>query len=274
MEFQILNNTTMRSFFRYSSFLAFVSMFTVACTEVIDIDLNKTDPKLVIQAEVSTAPGPYYVKINQTVNFDTTNDFPPISNATVIISDDAGNIETLNNLGNGNYSTNALQGVLGRTYTLEVIQNGNNYTAVSTIPSNEIMIDTIIPFDSPFGSDTTKFLIPIYKDPSGIDNYYRFKQTVNGIANKNILLLEDRDNDGNYNTRPLFGSDVKPGDDVTLEIQGIDKGVYTYLSGFLNFSGGFNASASPANPTSNIIGTNVLGFFSAHTSSSKHVVVQ
>ena len=46
-----------------------------------------------------------------------------------IVSDDAGNSETLTPQGNGMYRTNTLKGVEGRTYTLIVNTENQAYTA-------------------------------------------------------------------------------------------------------------------------------------------------
>ena len=48
-----------------------------------------------IEGNITDLTGPYIVKISESVNFDVTNIFPPVNGAKVIISDNAGNSETL-----------------------------------------------------------------------------------------------------------------------------------------------------------------------------------
>jgi uncharacterized protein YbgA (DUF1722 family) len=61
-----------------------------------------------------------------------------------------------------------------------------------------------------------------------------------------------------------------PGDVLKIEMQCIDEFVYEYFNSFGNTLGG---SATPANPYTNIIGSE-LGYFSAHTSEMKEKVIQ
>ena len=65
-------------------------MILSSCTEEIDIDLNSSDPQIVIEGSVSTA-GESLIKITESVNFDESNDFPKVRNAFVEISDNLGN---------------------------------------------------------------------------------------------------------------------------------------------------------------------------------------
>lgn len=244
-----------------------------SCTEVIDIDLNTAAEQLVVQGDISTKAGPHFVQLNKSVNFDEQNNFPAVTDATIIIKDNTGNSETLTHIGEGKYSTNTISGVLGRTYTLEIYQGGKVYTASSTIPLDEVSIDSIYTRISTFGREPSNRLVPVFTDPLGKENYYRFTYSINSKVEDRILLLNDKSNDGETNTRSLRGTNVNIGDSVEIEIQSIDQAVYNYLDGFLAFNGGFNQSATPANPTSNIIGNNVLGYFSAHTSRSKKTII-
>ncbi|MEO6812452.1 MAG: DUF4249 domain-containing protein, partial [Ginsengibacter sp.] len=63
---------------------------------------------------------------------------------------------------------------------------------------------------------------------------------------------------------------LNAGDTVTEELRFIDKSVYHYLSGIQSLTDG---NTIPENPESNISG-NVLGFFSAHTSQKKVIIVR
>ena len=62
---------------------------------------------------------------------------------------------------------------------------------------------------------------------------------------------------------------LKAGDVVKQELRFIDERVFRYLLGVQYLADGFTI---PENPNSNISG-NVLGFFSAHTSQTKTIVV-
>ena len=69
-----------------------------------------------------------------------------------------------------------------------------------------------------------------------------------------------------------FNRYLSKGDTVTVEMQCIDKTVYEYFNSFGNLGMG-PSSSTPANPYTNLNGA-VLGYFSAHTSERKSVIIK
>ncbi|MBI5540319.1 MAG: DUF4249 domain-containing protein [Bacteroidia bacterium] len=271
--------------FKYkSTLIGFLSLLIVvlvisSCEKVVNIDLNSKDPQIVIEGIITDQPGSYTIKLTNTANFDELNNFPSVSSASVIISDNAGNSETLTETSAGIYTTSTIQGTIGRTYTLKVTANGKEYSAVSKMPSS-VNIDTlnIVTEQSPRGSSKTIYVN--FVDPIGTDNYYRFIKIINGVTQKSIYVEDDLLKDGEAINQPLFarGQDetkLKPGYTVTIELQSIDKDVYDYFRTLLQLSssGLINQSASPANPLSNI-SNGALGYFNACAVTSKTIIVQ
>ncbi len=250
-------------------------LILTSCEKVIDVDLNDSSPQIVIEGNITDQTGPYTVKLSRSVNFDELNDFPPISVATVQISDDAGNSEILPETSPGTYTTVSIQGTPGRTYTLDVTIDEQTYTAVSTMPL-PVAIDTLTIEEQSIGfGDKTSYVEARYIDPEGIDNYYRFVQLINNVKQKEIIIDKDWLQDGNTirtSIEPDEEDDIKlkQGDEVIVFMQNIDEGVYEYYR-TLDESGG-EFSASPTNPSSNFSG-GVLGYFSAYAVTSKSIVV-
>ena len=58
-----------------------------SCTKVINVNLNNANPNIVIEGNLNDGPGPYQVKLTQTVNFSDPNFFPPVTGAIVQITD-------------------------------------------------------------------------------------------------------------------------------------------------------------------------------------------
>src|SRR5688572_7546758 len=94
-----------------------------SCEKVIDIDLNQSSPAVVIEGDITNETGPYTIRITQSINFDDRNEFPPVSDAVVTVSDSEGNRELLTEVSPGVYETETTEGIPGRTYTLEVVVN-------------------------------------------------------------------------------------------------------------------------------------------------------
>ncbi len=251
-----------------------MAVMITSCEKVINIDLNTTDPKLVVEANITNLPGHYTVSLTHTVNYYDPNVFPTVSGASIVIYDNAGNSETLTEFSPGNYRTNLLQGVEGRAYSVKILSSGNEYHATSTMPFH-VSIDSLNLERNDRGNGYR--LICKFLDPQGISNFYKLQISSNDIAafdSTSIRIVADGFADGQelsltYRTR------LVPGDSVTAMLECIDKPVYDFYRTLTNVEGGVRSflSAPPSNPITNI-NNGGFGYFSAHSVSLKTVVVQ
>lgn len=251
--------------------LILFAVMATACEKVIDIDLNEKDPKIVIEGIIDNQPGPYYVRITTSVNYDESNEFPPISGASVIVTDNLGGVDTLKEIYPGIYETVSTTGVPGHTYSLNIYTpDGKNFTSVCKMPD-------LVPFDSlkldslEFFGEMAYSFTPYYLDPSVMGNRYRMilKRYLYGERDNSDDLFDDRFNNGVTNTRPVFNDfELFPGDTVRLIKQDVDQVIYDYFN-TLNLVDDGN---TPANPPSNI-SNGALGYFSAQTTQTKEVVM-
>lgn len=240
-----------------------------SCEKVIEPDLNDAEPQLVIEAEISGQPQNSTVKISRSTSFYASGSFNGVTNATVTISDDAGNSENLPMLTPGVYTSPSLTGVPGRTYFLNVTCDGKTYTAVCKMPGAVVM-DTLLQMTQIAHDNTRRFLIPVYNDPVSETNFYRIKVYANDNPLHSIFVRTDRLTNGTLVTQPVgpFFLDLVPDDTATVVLYGIDKTVYDYFNGLEQALDG--NSAAPANPVSNISG-GCLGYFSAHSKTERKI---
>lgn len=254
-----------------------------SCTKVIELDLNDSDPQTVIEGSVGTLGDSALIKITKSVNFSNPNNFPNVTNALVTISDTIGNSELLLEKSPGIYSSATFVGVAGMKYNLEVKENGKLFTSTSTIPS-KVNFDSLIVVKSTStggglgggGQVGTTYKVTVrLKDPANESNYYRFVEYHNGKMQNSVFIFDDRLSNGQAISSDLmsFNRDLNSGDTITIEMQCIDKPVYDYLKSFANLGGGPQNSSTPANPYTNIEGSK-LGYFSAHTTQRKTLVIQ
>ncbi len=246
-----------------------------SCEKVITIDIDEAEKRYVVEGNISNIAGTVAeVKLSQTKRFEDNNDFAGISGATVTIQVNNGNTFSLPETTRGVYQTTAFTGVPGNTYKLTITINGNTFTSTSTMPARLVNLDTLTVGDLAFGGSTTRVIYPDYLDPVGPGNSYRFVQYVNGVQVKKVFVQDDAISDGLRITRPLINQDgdIKRGDIVKVSMQCIDKNVYKYWYSLDQASTGANQSATPANPVSNISG-GALGYFSAHSVTSKTIVI-
>jgi len=248
---------------------AVASLFIFSCEKVIDIDLNTSDPKVVIEAYISEGDSTQVVTITRTLNFDETVAFPSVTDAIVTVSDNQGNTASFTHFGNGVYALQNYPGIPGRTYTITVSVDGKTYTANSTMPypvlMNEVQVSLV-----PFGQDTFKLIVPVYNDPGNVPNYYAFLLFKNGEKQGPFSLQDDQFTNGNTSMQPLFIDQLELGDTIRVEMFGIEKKVWQYFNQLsVNTSNG----TTPANPTSNFEG-GCMGVFSALTANTKTIVYQ
>ncbi len=242
-------------------------LFT-SCTKEIDINLNNASPQIVIEGHITNEAGPYSVKISKTVNFSEPNNYPPVSSASVVISDNTGIVDTLTETSPGLYKTSVLSGIPGRTYSLNVKVEGKNFNAISTLPQ-VVNLDSLAfeLFTSSGNSAENSYLtLPVFTDPDSIGNAYQFIQTVNGKLDKTIFVLNDNTFNGLKNDQLLFNPDaeIKSGDTVSVEFRCIDQSTYAYFYTLSQINDG-PFSITPTNPPNNITGSLALGIFTAHT---------
>jgi hypothetical protein len=253
-----------RQKFIRGTILLFLSVIGPACQRVIDVDLNSADPQIVIEGNLNDSRGPYSVTLSKTVNFDQSNTFPPVTGAHVVISDTVGNSELLTETIPGTYRTSVIQGTPGRKYTLDVISEGKEYTAVSTMPA-AVNLDSVKLVYVSNGPDQYWAFKVHFKDPAGINNYYHLVYMRNSIISQRFFLYDDRVQDGESITYDLVPDTLRYKDTVVIFLQCIDKGVYDYFRTASQISNGRGSqSASPANPLSNF-SNGALGYFSAYS---------
>lgn len=249
----------------------FSSVFFVSCEKEIVVDLNSSPPKVVIEA-LLPLDSLAKVKITQSQDYNQEGGFSVIKGAVVTLSDNVGNVEILEHYGNGLYCSKIIKGVERQTYNLSVVIDGKNYTSVSTMPQ-QVKIDSLYIYYVP--AIEMPYPMVQFTDIPGEKNYYRTVLYVNG---KRIRLAvdvtDDLDRDGTvidflqtYNKDDNNGEKIKPGDLVTVDLQCVDEGAYTYFETLGRIQTTLN------NPTSNIKG-GALGYFSAYTSDKKSIIAE
>jgi len=250
-----------------------------SCQKVIDVDIENVPKKFVIEAIVTDQSDSSRVMISTTKDFSENNDFPGVSGAAVTVTDDAGIITQFLEDSAGYYSAKGFQGVIGKSYVLRVVINGEIFTAASTMPSR-VPMDTLYITDELLFGETRKLSNSTYQDPPGKGNCYRYIQFINGEKGKTIFVNNDDYTDAKYVEAKLWylsedehdDDEIESGDTVRLDFLCIDPAVYKYWFSLNQSATGNSQSASPANAVTNISG-GALGYFSAQNVQSRSIVV-
>lgn len=262
-------------FFITNIFLVVLVVIFSACEKVIEIEVKESDTHYVVEGIITNEPGTCYVYLSRTKPFNEENNFEQVSGALVTIKDN-GQETVLTETRPGMYASTNTTGTPGHQYDLSVTINNQVFTATCTMPP-PVQLDTLYIAPGPFGQ--FQFATIAYTDGAGV-NKYRFVQYVNGAKDPEIFWENDEFTDGQKVSTMLdTGVDKKddprninPGDQVTIEMLGIDEAVYKYWYSLQSGGGdGGGSSVAPANPVTNIKG-GALGYFSAQTINRRTVI--
>ena len=247
-----------------------------ACQRVIQVDLNSSNPQIVIQAYVTDQPLQDTVIITKTGNYFTPGNYPRVNGATVVISDGLGLVDTFVQVDSGKYATRHLTGIPGHTYTMKTIVNGKEYDAVSTMPY-PVDIDSVTSNLVGNAPDTSYHVHVYFIDPAGTTNFYMVTGYINGLiqdSTGDIALDQDKYTNGLIQNVRLRMVNPVTNDSIKVSLMCIDANTYNYWSVVRSITGRANpvSTATPQNPPTNILG-GALGYFSAYSVRSKSIVI-
>jgi len=255
-----------------------------SCEDVIDVDLDTANPKLVIEASILWKKGTNGNE--QKIKLTTSTDYyssiiPTVSNATVFITDTSNTYTFIENPGTGEYFCGNFNPVINETYVLTVIANGETYIATEKLQAVPT-IDTVQQ-DDEGGFLGDEIEVKFFYQDNGLTNDFYLVQ-----FNSNFSLLPEYDvtNDEFFQGNQMFGlytnEDMKPSDVLTFTLHGISELYYNYLNVLLGISGGNGGSpfnTPPATVRGNFVNqTNsdnfAFGYFSLSEIDTKTYIIQ
>lgn len=261
--------------------LLLVLSFT-ACEKVIDVDLKDTEPRIVIEGNITSEPGPYTVYLSKSGSYFDYNTLERVENGIVSITEEDGDTEVLSEISPGVYQTENMQGKENTNYSIRVVSEGETYNAEEYLP-NKVEIDTLFfEKDEPgsFGADenqVTYSIFCVFTDPGETVDYYRFKIYINNILEEagfgTYLVTDDELFNGNIFPVRFAGREVVPGDIVRIELQTTGFNTYEYFRTINDAISGGTIGSTPYNPITNL-DNDALGYFGAYNVSAKEVVIQ
>lgn len=193
-----------------------LSIFSVlGCVEDFDLKLKEAEPRLVVEGLITNQTGPYYVRLTKSTpggltsidnSFNQTDNAEPVEDASVVITDDKGQCDTLKYTiidvygeeydesfyNQGFYATQKLKGIPGSTYYLEINWNNQKYTSSSymqTVPEIEKLGYKSVYSEAKMESHYVPTIT--FVDPENEINYYLI-QTSRGFNNTKFDINHSR----------------------------------------------------------------------------------
>ena len=251
-------------------FFAIISL--ISCEDVVDIDLETTEPKLVIDASLKWQKGT--LGNEQTIKLTTTTGFyentiPFVTGATVFITNGNNDIFNFVEIPNsGEYFCSNFVPEINQNYTLTVIVDGETYTAFETLQ----VVPTInsVEQNDEGGFTGDEIEVKFFYDDFPIDdNFYliQFNTSISSLPEYDVI--SDEFFQGNQMFGLYTNEDLEAGNEVTFTLHGISETYYNYMNillGVAATNGGSPFQTPPATVRGNIINqTNfdnyALGFF-------------
>jgi hypothetical protein len=254
------------------------------CTERIEIELDSTFARLVVEGNVTSETKQHWVRLSETSDYFYNQVAPAVTGARVTI-DDGFSVHQLEESGTlpGWYHTSPdYRGIPGRSYTLrienvDIDKDGEKeeYSATSRMnPANPIDSIRIEWFDTFIEG----YQVRVWAWDSPEPDWYAFKVRKNGVLLTDtlyeVIVQSDEFFNGNYTygIPSQFLSADKPdevvevGDTITFELNGITEEYYNYVleaqSQVLPQTPLF--SGPPANIRTNL-DNGAIGFFAAYS---------
>lgn len=262
-----------------NSFIIAILIITAlsSCEKTVTLDLEQTQPRIVIEGQVTDVSTKNYVKISRSTGFYNTGKTTRVTDATVMVEDDAGNSYSFVHYqgthpdSSGYYFPEIpFSGVTGRTYTLIVVADGQTYEATDqlyrlvTIDKLEYRVNENEETDPEHPGRFYELLLFV-KEPQDTRDYYLFKSYRNDslkfMNETDIYFADDELIGENIDgiPLPLF---YETGDKAGVEVYSLSRDAFVYyrdLQKLLNNDGGLFGTP-PSNPRSNL-SNGALGLF-------------
>ncbi|MBK8882077.1 MAG: DUF4249 domain-containing protein [Bacteroidales bacterium] len=267
-----------------------LSVLTFSCVERINIELDDSYTRLIVDGAITTDTTAHTVMLSSTTSYYYNQVIPPVTGALLTLTD--GTVEySMNEDAPGIYRTNSsVYGVPGKTYTLKIklaepIGGYVDYEASSILyPVNTL--DSVSLAFHPDWSDDGIWEVKCYVQDPPTEDFYRF------LISKNSDMLTDtldewfvtdyRFFNGNY----AYGAPIAylqqhkddevllTGDTVKVEMNSIGSGYANFIWEAQTEAGGSNPlfSGPPANVKGNI-SNGAFGFFSAYSATRAYTIV-
>lgn len=274
--------------------LILLILAATSCTERVDLQLDETYTRLVVDGGISNDTTAYSIALTKTADYFYNEPAPRVVNATVTLTDGINHYELLETEPgiSGLYETDsAFFGTIGNTYTIEIsldqpIDNITSYSS-SCQMMNVPRLDSIqVVLQTEWGPEGIWEIRVFAQEPLDEVNYYMFHYYRNDTLMTDsiwkIAISDDKYFNGSYINgltaiyinNENYWEIPHPGDKITLRMSGITREYYDFI--YQVQLSGFNIpffTGPPANVQGNI-SNGGIGFFTAYSNSWGNTVVK
>lgn len=259
-------NVLMKTFIK--SIITLLILSLASCEDVIDVPVQTAPTRLVIEASLDWEKGStgneQTIRLsNSTAFFDTTSNTAVTGASVKVTNDSSGTEFVFVDQNNGEYVTSSFVPVIGQSYTLEILHNGETYSAKETLNAVPEIIDIFQDVEDGFDDEVLEAHI-VFQDPPEEGNNYFFKFQKQGELLPDFEVGDDEFVNGNEidwwyeieeaddenDVRQPFAS----GDVLDIEMYGISEAYNNYIGILIDQIGGVGIfEATPVSVKGNCI---------------------
>jgi hypothetical protein len=254
-----------------------------SCEKVVDIDLETSQSKPVIEGLVTDKPGMSYVKISMSSAYFDVQHSATVSNAVVEITDGNGTPVIFAETAPGYYQpTQAFTGQVGENYSLKaVLKNGQTLVAHSFMRKvAEIENITARFFDdnNEEGKEKGYYAYISFYELPGVGDSYKVDLYANGKSKverpNDLFYFNDKYIDGGHAVDWEFTQKLQKGDSITMVMYSLSEDGYKFYDAmYMIAEAGGLFGKNPSNIPTNIQG-DAFGYFGASAISTKSIIVE
>lgn len=212
-----------------------------SCEDVIEVDVPTGQTRLVIEAsldwEKGTSGNEQEIKLSTSTPFFSDNTNTAVTGASVaVINENTNETFVFADENDGTYTVNTFAPIAGDTYRLEVVYNGQTYTARETLTTVSNINSVSQSIEGGFDDELLELNL-YFDDPADEEDYYliryyetgdlfaSFEDVSDEFTNGNEIhdFWEKQDDEDN-NEQPF-----EPGDVVDVSLYGISEQYYNYM---------------------------------------------
>lgn len=262
-----------------TALLAIICLFA-SCEKVIDLDLDESEPQLVVEANLDASANTISVIITRSTDYFNSTELERINGAEILLTDAQNNVISIPEVSDGFYFLDLSDVEENQVFNLDVTVEDETYSAQSFLPESiEIeQLSALFQEENAFFDEgyQVRFL---FADPGNEANYYRIQHSIDGVEQRegsDMQILDDNLFNGGQADLPIFQHVFLSGEVIEVQLLHFDESSFDYfnsLSDIVNSGGGpGGASAAPGNPITNWSG-DILGYFSAYSKSTQEITL-
>lgn len=248
----------MKNLAHYITILIIALTFT-SCEDVIDVDLNTAAPKLVIDASIKwqkgTSGNQQKIKLTTTTGYFSTT-IPIVSNAIVYVTNSANVVfNFIETPATGEYICSDFVPIINENYTLTVIVGANTYTSTNTLIATPVIESIEQKTVQGIGGDEIQIKF-FYQDNGLENNFYLIGFKNSSVVFPEYGVVKDEFFQGNEMFGFYTNEDIKAGDELNMNLQGINEPYFNFMNKLISIAGSNGGSpfqTPPATLRGNII---------------------